>query len=65
MGRKVSIRTLTFDEWDALIAGWNDLPRDERDAERAVCLAAGHTGALAPIGYLVCAVCCSYRPPED
>lgn len=65
MGRKVSIRKLTFDEWDDLIAGWNDLPRDERHAERAVCLEQGHTWAIAPIGACVCVVCLDYIHPED
>lgn len=65
MGRKVQIRKLPFEEWNALVAAWNELPRDERQEKHDACLKDGHDWALAPFGHLCCVKCVSYIHAED
>lgn len=61
IARMLTTKRLTFEQWDTLVAEWNDeLSAEERRDRHRVCRAAGHDWALAPINTKVCRRCCSY-----
>jgi len=61
VARMLTTKRLTFEQWDTLVAEWNeDLSVDERKKRYSVCLTKGHDWAFAPINCKVCRRCCAY-----
>lgn len=62
-----SVPSLSQDDWDALVEGWNVGTTEAERAQRArECRQRGHhRWALVPIGWRVCTDCVTYRAKDD